>query len=128
MADWVRSWLDEGAAPETIAVLVHDRYQRDRIVTGLAERGVGVRAVDRERPAPGRPLVMTMHRAKWTEFSKVVLAGVGAQNAGEKERLAAMDDAERADAELRERSLVYVAATRARDELVVVRRGSGHGE
>ena len=122
VADRVRSWLDEGAAPETIAVLVHDRYQRDRIVTGLAERGVGVRAVDRERPAPGRPLVMTMHRAKGTEFSKVVLAGVGAQNAGERERLAAMDDAERADAELRERSLVYVAATRARDELVVVRR------
>lgn len=71
---------------------------------------------------------MTMHRAKGTEFSKVVLAGVGAQNAGEKERLAAMDEAERADAELRERSLVYVAATRARDELVVIRRGSGHVE
>ena len=40
----------------------------------------------------------------------------------QRERLAAMDETERADAELRERSLVYVAATRARDELLVVRR------
>lgn len=118
----MRGWLEDGAAPETVAVLVHDRYQRDRIVTGMAERGVTVRALDREKVAPGRPLVMTMHRAKGTEFSRVALAGVGAQSNAEKERLAAMDDSERADAELRERSLMYVAATRARDELVVVRR------
>jgi len=118
----VRRWLIDEPVPEAVAVLAHDRYQRDRIDTGLAERGVGVRAVDRERPAAGRALVMTMHRAKGTEFSKVVLAGVGAQTPGEQARLAAMDEAERADAELRERSLVYVAATRARDELVVVKR------
>lgn len=122
IADTLRRWLDEGAAPETIAVLVHDRFQRDRIVTGMADRGLTVRAVDRERLAPGRPLVMTMHRAKGTEFSKVALAGIGAQTQAEKARLAAMDESERADAELRERSLVYVAATRARDELLVVRR------
>jgi len=121
VADQVRRWLLT-SCPRDPWVFAHDRYQRDRIVTGLAERGVGVRAVDRERPAAGRALVMTMHRAKGTEFSKVVLAGVGAQTPGEQARLAAMDEAERADAELRERSLVYVAATRARDELIVVRR------
>jgi len=66
---------------------------------------------------------MTMHRAKGMEFSKVVLAGIGASlSATGTARLDAMDEAERADAELRERSLVYVATTRARDELVVVRR------
>ncbi len=66
---------------------------------------------------------MTMHRAKGTELSGVALAGIGAHSQAEKARLTAMDETERADAELRERSLVYVAATRARDELLVVQRG-----
>ena len=70
----------------------------------------------------GRPVVMTMHRAKGTEFSKVVIVGTGPQTAAAKARLAGLDAAEAADGELRERSLIYVAATRARDELVVLRR------
>ncbi len=56
---------------------------------------------------------MTMHRAKGTEFSKVALAGVGWSSDAEQRRLAALDPAERDDADLRSRSLVYVAATRA---------------
>ncbi len=115
-------WLKEGTTPETIAVLVHDRYQRDRVVNGLGERGIAVRAIDRDRVQPGKPVVMTMHRAKGTEFAKVVLVGVGSQTPAEIERLAAMDEAERTDAELRTRSLTYVAASRARDELVVLKR------
>ncbi|GAA3766645.1 3'-5' exonuclease [Plantactinospora mayteni] len=117
----VRSWLGAGDAHETVAVLVHDRFHRDRVVTALTEQGVDARAVDRDRPSPGRVPVLTMHRAKGTEFSKVVLAA-GKPSPAELERLAMLDPAERADAELRGRSLRYVAATRARDQLVVVQR------
>ncbi|MBQ1050800.1 AAA family ATPase [Micromonospora sp. C51] len=117
----VRSWLDAGDAPETVAVLVQDRFHRDRVVTALTEQGVDARAVDRDRPPTGRVPVLTMHRAKGTEFSKVVLAA-GKPALAELERLAGLDPAERADAELRGRSLRYVAATRARDQLVVVKR------
>lgn len=125
MAETVRGWLsmEDAGAPETIAVLVPDGRSRERVVHGLGERGVSVRAVDRDQAGTGRPLVMTMHRAKGLEFSKVVLADAGGQGGAGRVRIAAMDDAERADAELRQRSLTYVAATRARDELVVVERG-----
>ncbi|MYW75265.1 UvrD-helicase domain-containing protein [Pseudonocardia sp. SID8383] len=116
-------WLAAGEAPETIAVLVQDRFQRERVVTGLTERGVPVRAVDREQPTAGKPLVMTMHRAKGMEFTKVVLADVGQRTAAETARLAVLDESGRHDAELRTRSLTYVAATRARDELSVIQRG-----
>ncbi|MFG1610902.1 UvrD-helicase domain-containing protein [Actinoplanes sp. NPDC049265] len=122
IADRIRSWLDCGATPETIAVLVPDKFQRERVVNALNERGVPARAVDRDRPAEGRVLVMTMYRAKGMEFAKVVLADAGFRSAAEQARLDGLDDAERHDAELRARSLIYVAATRARDELAVLQR------
>ncbi|MGW7477074.1 UvrD-helicase domain-containing protein [Nonomuraea muscovyensis] len=122
IAECVRKWLDDGTVPETIAVLVQDKFQRERVVNGLGERGVPARPVDRDKPPTGRVLVMTMHRAKGMEFSKVALADVGFQSSAEKARLEQLDESERIDAELRARSLVYVAATRARDELTVLQR------
>jgi superfamily I DNA/RNA helicase len=122
IAKHVRKWLDAGTVPETIAVLVQDKFQRERVVNGLGDQGVSARAVDRDKPPTGRVLVMTMHRAKGMEFAKVVLADVGFQTSAEKARLEQLDESERIDAELRARSLVYVAATRARDELTVLQR------
>lgn len=115
----LRSWLDAGVVPETIAVLVRDRWKADQVVNGLGDRGVVVRAVDREKIQPGQPVVMTMHRAKGTEFSRVLLFGVSEGSVPAALREEQYDDAAASDALLRERSLVYVAATRARDELAV---------
>lgn len=122
IAAQVQRWTDTGTPAGTIAVLVRDKFQCERVVNGLTERGVAARMVDRDKPPTDRVLVMTMHRAKGMEFSKVMLADVGAPSTAENARLAQLDESERADAELRGRSLVYVAATRARDELAVTRR------
>ncbi|MEV4384122.1 UvrD-helicase domain-containing protein [Micromonospora sp. NPDC049580] len=122
IVDHVRAWLDDGDTPETVAVLVPDRFHRDRVVTALTDADVPARAVDRERPQAERVPVMTMHRAKGTEFSKVVLV-TGNPSPAELARIESLDPSERADAQLRARSLRYVAATRARDRLVVVTRG-----
>ena len=116
----VGRWLEtDGVEPETIAVLVRSARQRSTVVTGLSERGITVRPIERERVKPGMPVVMTMHRAKGTEFSRVLLFGVSEGSipaAMESEKYS--EDAWN-DAMLRERSLLYVAATRARDELAV---------
>ena len=118
-ADLIRSWVAETDAPETIAVLVREQRQRDRVVTGLAERGVTIRAVDREHIKPGQPVVMTMHRAKGTEFSKILLFGIDQGAIPRPLRDEQYAEEAWADALLRERSLLYVAATRARDELAL---------
>ena len=118
-ADLIRSWVAETDAPETIAVLVREQRQRDRLVTGLAERGVTIRAVDREHIKPGQPVAMTMHRAKGTEFSKVLLFGIDQGAIPRPLRDEQYAEDAWADALLRERSLLYVAATRARDELAL---------
>ena len=122
-AELVRTWAVEadrtGTPLGTIAILVRDRYQRDRVVSGLAERGVTVRGVERDAGSGSEPVVMTMHRAKGTEFYRVLLFGVSTSAIPRSLTSYNYSDDEKADALLRERSLLYVAATRARDELVV---------
>ncbi|MFF2831931.1 3'-5' exonuclease [Cellulosimicrobium cellulans] len=73
--------------------------------------------------AGGSVQVMTMHRSKGMEFKRVVLFGVSGTEAGWGAGNDGLPESERADAELRERSLLYVAATRARDELAVLWTG-----
>ena len=118
---WLEEDRDAGeeGAPETIAVLVRDRYQRDAVVTGLAQQGIEVRPVDREAVGRGRPVVMTMHRAKGLEFRKVLLFDVSEDSIPRSLRDQRYSEADRTDALLRERSLLYVAATRARDQLAI---------
>ena len=123
-AELLRVWLEqdrdsEDSAPENIAILVRDRYQRDAVVNGLAQHGVEVRAVDREAAGRGRPVVMTMHRAKGLEFRKVLLFDVSSNAIPRSLRDQQYSEADRDDALLRERSLLYVAATRARDQLAI---------
>lgn len=118
-AEIVTAWIEDGAAPETVAVLVRDSMQRDRVVAALGERGVGVRPVDRGSIKPGQPVVMTMHRAKGTEFSRVLLFGVSQEAIPSPVQDETYSPDALAEALLRERSLLYVAATRARDELAV---------
>ncbi len=110
-------------APEGIALLVRDRYRRESVVSGLAERGVEVRSVDREAVRPGKPLVMTMHRAKGLEFTHVLLFGVAEGAIPRSLKDYDTSEQDKADAMLRERALLYVAATRARDVLAVTWNG-----
>lgn len=119
VASWAAEADRSGTPRGTIAVLVRDRVQRDRVVSGLAERGVTVRGVERDGSAGNEPVVMTMHRAKGTEFYRVLLFGVSTSAIPRSLSSFDYSDEEKEDALLRERSLLYVAATRARDELVV---------
>lgn len=123
-ADLVRGWLDGGDSPETVGVLVRTKIVGEKVVHALSERDVKARFVqDEAATANGSVLVMTMHRSKGMEFKRVVLFGVSTDENGWGMGLSTLPEADRADAELRERSLLYVAATRARDELVVLWNG-----
>ncbi|WIK82254.1 3'-5' exonuclease [Micrococcus lylae] len=124
-ADLIAKWSRQpGVKLETIAVLVRTKPTLTKVVTGLAERGVKIRAVEQESVRAGAVVGMTMHRAKGTEFSHVLLMDVrdGALPVGM--RKANFSEADLDDALLRERSLLYVAATRARDVLAVSYHGA----
>ena len=120
----VKAWLaEDGVEPESIAILTRSQDERDRFVRGLGERGVTARALDKNAATPGQPLVMTMHRAKGMEFSRVILAGADDKHVPSPATLRSVPEEERSEAMLRERSLLYVASSRARDALVVTWSG-----
>lgn len=93
------------------------------MIEGLAENGVSVHPLDRGVPRPGAPVALTMHRAKGTEFARILVFGLSATSIPMGLDAYDYDAAEFEDAMLRERSLLYVAASRARDELVITYSG-----
>ena len=67
--------------------------------------------------------VMTMHGAKGMEYTHVILMGVDRDILPQRFRLAGLSEADQAAALQQERSLLYVAASHARDALVITTVG-----
>lgn len=122
-AEVVDEWLEVVSAPEDIGILVRDSQQASQVSRGLEERGVAARLVTPKSAPKGLPLIMTMHRAKGMEFSRVLIFGASEGTVPATYLLKNLTDADLADALQRERSLLYVSATRARDELVIMWSG-----
>lgn len=121
VAETVLGWIEAGTAPESIGLLVPTRREGESLPRVLSERGLTVAFVDRDSSGPAKtPVVMTMHRAKGMEFAAVILVGISEKALPRGYFIDSLPEEDRADAWRRERSLLYVAATRARDELVVV--------
>lgn len=124
VAGWINDWLDDPAVePSTIAVLTRGLGDRGQLVRALAERGISARVLDDNPALPGHVQVLTMHRAKGMEFSRVILAGIDEAHVPAKAGLTGVPAEEVNEARLRERSLLYVAASRARDQVVVTWSG-----
>lgn len=122
----VGTWLKElkdGEGPETIGILVRTEQAGEQLVRALDERQVPSRFVSDKAVPAGKPVVMTMHRAKGMEFARVLIFGVDSSALPAPFALKNVADAEKADILQREKSLLYVAATRARDELVILWAG-----
>jgi superfamily I DNA/RNA helicase len=122
----VEKWLEElkeGEAPETIGILVRTEQAGEHLVRALDERQVPSRFVSDKSVPAGKPVVMTMHRAKGMEFARVLIFGMDSSALPAPFALKNVPDADKADIIQRERSLLYVAATRARDELVILWAG-----
>lgn len=122
VADVLNKWLrecegDATLKPEQIAVLV--RSDPGKAARRLGEYGVSMQSVGKGLVNEGSPVVMTMHRAKGTEFRNVIIMHAGNDDIPSKLNARFQPEDYIADFNLRERSLLYVAATRARDRLTV---------
>ena len=126
VADAVKGWIAQGLEPAEIGIatrttwfgkMISDFLGKDGTATvGLAETSTNDKAVS----------VGTMHRMKGLEFRCVAVAGVGAKMVPEPNAVTpATVDQHAHDQDIeREKCLLFVACTRAREELLV----TWHGE
>lgn len=122
----LRSWLKEVRPDEICLTARTNNDIKKRYKAMLESAGIPCYELQGEADAGGDSSgvrLATMHRMKGLEFPRVLIAGL-------REGVLPLaidvteDEATRADHELRERCLFYVAATRARDELVVTGFGT----
>ena len=110
IVDWVKSLLAEGMAAHEICVTPYSEV----IVQGLESSGISTCQLYARQPdlgeADNKVRVGAMERIKGLEFRAVVMACSDSQNALNR----------RQESSLSERCMLYVAATRARERLLVI--------
>lgn len=130
-ANWIARHLKEmserGEPLRGACIVARTHKERDALADGLRKRDVDVFVLERANPDHEHDdcaRVATMHRVKGLEFDRVLIASVNRRMVPLSSALKKTgDDAARELAETGERALVYVAATRAKKELVVLSYG-----
>ena len=123
LVEWLRASRERGEGLRSTCAVARTLKERNALAVSLREHELPVLVLeadaldDREREGVR---LATMHRVKGLEFDRVAIASA---NSGLIPLRAAVfsrgDDAGRKSAEAEERALVYVAATRAKKELIV---------
>ena len=127
MARQVREWLPTDGTPPSIGVAVPSRRLQAEAETYLTDHGIPATTLGAEGPRkPDAVHVGTLHRFKGLEYQQMLVAGVSAglipdaRIADHRET-----DPVRYERELKQaRSLLFVAATRARDALTITWHGT----
>lgn len=128
LAARVEGWLGQGLKEEEIVVTARTNKLAEAAVEAL--KGTGIKAIQvksRQTPALGSGVhVMTMHRIKGLEYRAVAIIGVGADHVPQPGAVTTVsEDRLQHDRDLqRERSLLFVAATRAREQLAITWAGT----
>jgi len=121
----VRRWLADGVEPSQIGVAARSGALADDAVNKLASAGIAAVSLGRRAAGDGEISAATMHRMKGLEFRCVAVIGVGEHQIPAPAAVTpATEDQLTHDLDVqRERCLLFVACTRAREELAV----SWHG-
>lgn len=120
----IREWIDE-VAPAEIAVLTRRASEQERVCDALRRAGVSVETLARNDETDNDAVkVASMHRAKGTEFRRVVVAAASADVVPLPYVFTGKPGSEHTAIRARERSLLYVACSRARDQLVITWSGA----
>ena len=118
--------LLEERKPEDICVVARtNSLIRDEYGAALKNQGLAYQILDKGKDREGGGIrLATMHRVKGLEFPVMIIAGINAKTMPL--RITSIDDdpIEREEHERKERSLLFVVATRARDRLIISGWGS----
>lgn len=126
IAQSVKSWIASGIAPSEIGIATRARWFGTKVEEFLKSEGVPTVDLAKTSDNDSGVNVGTMHRMKGLEFRCVSVAGVGAKLVPAPNAVTSLDeDKQTHDQDIeREKCLLFVACTRAREELLV----SWHGQ
>lgn len=121
LGQWLRSRLAGGVNPGEIAVFTrHDPATTAHRIQSVSGHPAAVVGLTEEPAGPGVISVSTMHGAKGLEYRAVAVVGLTDAALPSAQRLADLTDpGDQEDFIAHERHLLYVAATRARDWLLL---------
>jgi superfamily I DNA/RNA helicase len=121
----VRAWVEKGRAPGDICITARtNKLVEKRYAQILKDAGFSIQIIKTDESKLGDGVrLATMHRIKGLEFPCVLIAGVEAGTMPYELKSYA-DETARQDHLDTEKRLMFVAATRARDELVVTGFGA----
>jgi len=124
-AEVIEGWLSDTAVdPGSVAVLARTNDRAVAVREALIAFGIPASDAQKTHHANRCVQTMTMHSAKGMEFSRVLLFDVSDGMVPSRWLIDKAPPGERAGALLRERSLLYVAASRARDAVAVTWMGN----
>jgi len=127
MARQVKEWLPTDGTPPSIGVAVPTRRLQAEAETYLTDHGIPATTLGADGPRkPDAVHVGTLHRFKGLEYQQMLVAGVSAGLIPDAHIADHRDtDPVRYERELKQaRSLLFVAATRARDSLAITWHGT----
>lgn len=129
LAQWLRAQVQEGIAPERIAVFARSlKLLQERVQPAVAAAELDFSDLTKDAVEDGTIAIGTMHRAKGLEFRAVAVVGCDEKLLPSRAALSKChDDAEREELLAQERNLLYVACTRARERLRVSWAGKPTG-
>jgi superfamily I DNA/RNA helicase len=119
LADAVRAWVERGVRPEEIGVAVRSNSLVESAALALVHAGFPVRLVAKANQSEAAISVATMHRMKGLEFRCMAVACLNDHVIPVAVTPFDVDPLTHAQDLLRERCLLFVACTRAREELRV---------
>jgi len=121
VGEWLVDRNDEGLTPHEIGIFVRSAEQLERAKEAAGKSGLPFKVLDEHvEPTTGQVSISTMHLAKGLEFRAVVVMACDDEVIPLQERIESVaDDADLQEVYDTERHLLYVACTRARDNLLV---------
>ncbi len=121
VAVWLKERLDNGLQPEEIGVFVRSDGQISRAKAALEAAGLAYKVLDQKvESTVGSASLCSMHLAKGLEFRAVAVMACDDEVIPLQERIeTSTDTSDLEEVYNTERHLLYVACTRARDNLLV---------
>jgi mRNA-degrading endonuclease RelE of RelBE toxin-antitoxin system len=121
VGNWIKEQAKAGVVAHEFGVFVRSEAELDRAKDAAKEAGLPFKVLDENvETVSGHLSICTMHLAKGLEFRAVVVMACDDEIIPLQERIEAVgDDADLQEVYDTERHLLYVACTRARDDLLV---------